>query len=76
MVPREVNTTSNSMVWGGVGQTVGGAAGIAFISLMDKVIPPLWTAIWFSILFAVVTSFIMPLLPSDRGGSPWPTAVP
>ncbi|GGM70515.1 MFS transporter [Thermogymnomonas acidicola] len=65
VVPREVNTTSNSMVWG-VGQTVGGAAGIAFISLMDKVIP-LWTAIWFSILFAVVTSFIMPLLPSDRG---------
>ncbi|MEM0155074.1 MAG: MFS transporter [Thermoplasmataceae archaeon] len=62
MIPSEFSTRSNSMVWG-IGNTIGGAAGIAvytglypFIGYADSM--------WVMFVFALVSVLMIPLLPS------------
>ncbi len=62
VVPREFSTRSNSMVWG-VGNTVGGAAGIAVYTVLYPYIG-LADAMWIMLLFAIISGMMLPLLPA------------
>ncbi len=64
IVPKTLSTTANAMVWG-VGQTVGGGAGIAVISLMLLRFP-LSEGMWVMLIFAAISSAMIPLLPSKK----------
>ncbi|QRF74567.1 Major Facilitator Superfamily protein [Thermoplasmatales archaeon] len=62
VVPSEFSTRSNSMVWG-VGNTIGGAAGIAVYTIVYPYIG-LADAMWIMLLFAIISGLMLPLLPS------------
>jgi MFS family permease len=64
VVPREISTTSNGLVWG-VGQTFGGAVGIA---VMDgfKVFVSLGDALTLMLLFALAAIILLPLIPRNN----------
>ncbi|MHB1440829.1 MAG: MFS transporter [Cuniculiplasma sp.] len=64
VVPREISTTSNGLVWG-VGQTFGGAVGIA---VMDgfKVFVSLGDALTLMLLFALSAIILLPLIPRNN----------
>lgn len=64
IVPKTLSTTANAMVWG-VGQTVGGGVGIALMSLMLLNFS-LSSAMWIMLIFAAVSSVMLPLLPSRK----------
>ncbi len=64
MIPKEHSTTSNALVWG-VGNTLGGAAGIGLMSVL-LLYMSLGDAMWFMSIFSVVSSFMLPLLPSQK----------
>lgn len=64
IVPKTLSTTANAMVWG-VGQTVGGGVGIALMSLMLLRLP-LSSGMWVMMIFAAVSSMMLPLLPSKK----------
>jgi MFS family permease len=66
MIPPEFSTRSNSMVWG-IGNTIGGAAGIAvytglypFIGYTDSM--------WVMFVFALISVLMIPLLPRSKIG--------
>lgn len=61
-IPKEFSTRSNSMVWG-VGNTIGGAAGIAVYTLLYPYIG-LADAMWIMLLFAIISGLMLPLLPA------------
>ncbi len=65
MVPREHSTTSNALVWG-IGNTLGGAAGIGLMSMM-LLYTSMGTAMWLMFLFALASVALLPLLPVQRG---------
>lgn len=62
VIPPEYSTRSNSMVWG-LGNTIGGAAGIAVYTVLYPFIG-LSDAMWVMLLFAVVSCLLLPLLPA------------
>lgn len=66
VVPRRFSTTSNGLVWGGLGgNTVGGAAGIGVMSLLLLYLP-LGRVLYIMIAFAAVSFALTPLLPSKK----------
>lgn len=64
IVPKAMSTTANAMVWG-IGQTVGGAVGIALLSLM-LLKTSLTQGMWIMLIFMVVSIVMLPLLPSKQ----------
>ncbi|AKA49019.1 hypothetical protein IX51_07815 [uncultured archaeon] len=64
IVPKTLSTTANAMVWG-VGQTVGGGVGIAFLSLMLLKVP-LTEGMWVMLIFSVISTVLIPFLPSKK----------
>ncbi|GGM79113.1 MFS transporter [Thermogymnomonas acidicola] len=64
VVPRRFSTTSNGLVWG-LGNTVGGAAGIGVMSLLLLYLP-LGRVLYIMIAFAAVSFALTPLLPSKK----------
>lgn len=66
VVPNKYSTTSNALVWG-VGQTVGGATGIAlFTILLDLNLVDTISGMWVMIIFAMISIAMMPMLPSRK----------
>ncbi|MGC8608581.1 MAG: MFS transporter [Thermoplasmata archaeon] len=61
IVPKEISTTSNGLVWG-LGNTVGGGAGIGVMSLLLLRIS-LTDTMWIMLVFAVISIVMLPLLP-------------
>jgi len=61
IVPRNVVTKSNGLVWG-LGNTVGGGIGLAVMSLVLLRVTLLDT-MWLMLIFAVASSLLLPLLP-------------
>ncbi|MHB1650343.1 MAG: MFS transporter [Thermoplasmataceae archaeon] len=65
VVPREISTTSNGLVWG-VGQTLGGALGIAVLDGF-KVFVSLGDSLTLMLIFALAAIVLLPLIPrNDR----------
>ncbi len=62
IVPREISTTSNGLVWG-LGNTVGGGVGIGVMSLLLLIKVSLVDTMWIMLIFAVVSIVLLPLLP-------------
>ena len=62
IIPKEFSTRSNSMVWG-IGNTIGGAAGIAVYTVLYPYIG-LADAMWIMLLFAIISGLMLPLLPA------------
>ena len=64
VVPREISTTSNALVWG-FGNTLGGAVGIAVIDGF-KVFVSLYYSLDLMLIFALAAIIMLPLIP--KGG--------
>ena len=65
VVPREISTTSNALVWG-LGNTLGGAVGIAVIDGF-KVFVSLGDSLTLMLIFALAAIIMLPLIPrNDR----------
>lgn len=64
IVPKTLSTRANAMVWG-IGQTVGGGVGIAFLSLTLLKFT-LYQGFWIMMIFAAVSVVLIPLLPSKK----------
>lgn len=64
VVPREISTTSNGLVWG-IGQTFGGAVGIAIIDGF-KVFVSLGDSLTFMLIFALAAVTLLPLIPKNN----------
>ena len=67
VVPREISTTSNALVWG-FGNTLGGAVGIAVIDGF-KVFVSLYYSLTLMLIFALAAIIMLPLIPK-RGPLP------
>lgn len=66
VVPNKYSTTSNGLVWG-VGNTVGGATGIAlFTILLNFHLVDTINGMWVMLIFAVISIAMMPMLPSRK----------
>ncbi len=64
IVPRSIATKSNGLVWG-LGNTVGGGAGLAVMSVLLLKISLLDT-MWIMLVFAVASSALLVLLPKRK----------
>ncbi|MEM3852384.1 MAG: MFS transporter [Methanomassiliicoccales archaeon] len=64
IVPPAFSTRANSIVWG-IGQTVGGAAGIGVMTGLIAFLP-LMTVMWLMLLFSLASMLTLPFIPSDR----------
>ena len=62
IVPRDVTTTAHGMVWG-IGNTIGGAAGIAVMSLLLFLGLSLTSTMWAMLVFGVASIFFLPFIP-------------
>ncbi len=65
IVPRDITTTAHGMVWG-IGNTIGGAAGIAVMSLLLFLGLSLADTMWAMLVFAVASIFFLPFIPGRR----------
>ena len=63
VVPREISTTSNALVWG-LGNTLGGAVGIAVIDGF-KVFVSLGDSLTLMLIFALAAIIMLPLIPKN-----------
>ncbi len=64
IVPKTLSSRANVMVWG-IGQTLGGAVGIAFLDIMMFKVS-LATGFWIMLIFAAVSVVLIPFLPSKK----------
>ena len=64
VVPREISTTSNALVWG-FGNTLGGAVGIAVIDGF-KVFVSLYYSLTLMLIFALAAIIMLPLIPKGN----------
>jgi FSR family fosmidomycin resistance protein-like MFS transporter len=64
VIPKEFSTRANSLVWG-IGQTVGGAAGISVLTALIPIIS-LNNALWVMLVFSLASMLLLPLVPRDR----------
>lgn len=64
VVPRDISTTSNAIVWG-FGNTLGGAVGIAVIDGF-KVFVSLGESLSFMLIFALAAIIMLPLIPKNN----------
>lgn len=64
VVPREISTTSNALVWG-FGNTLGGAVGIAVIDGF-KVFVSLYDSLTLMLIFALAAIIMLPLIPKGN----------
>lgn len=64
VVPREISTTSNALVWG-FGNTLGGAVGIAVIDGF-KVFVSLGDSMTLMLIFALAAILMLPLIPKNN----------
>jgi MFS family permease len=64
VVPREISTTSNALVWG-FGNTLGGAVGIAVIDGF-KVFVSLGDSLTLMLIFALAAIIMLPLIPKNN----------
>lgn len=62
IVPKDITTTAHGMVWG-IGNTVGGAAGIAVMSLLLFLGLSLTSTMWAMLVFGVASIFFLPFIP-------------
>lgn len=62
IVPKEIATTAHGMVWG-IGNTIGGAAGIAVMSLLLFLGLSLTSTMWAMLVFGVASIFFLPFIP-------------
>jgi hypothetical protein len=66
IVPKDIATTAHGMVWG-IGNTLGGAAGIAVMSLLLYLGVSLTETMWAMLIFGVASALFIPLIPGkDR----------
>ncbi len=66
IVPKDIATTAHGMVWG-IGNTLGGAAGIAVMSLLLYLGVSLTATMWAMLIFGVASALFIPLIPGkDR----------
>ena len=66
IVPKDIATTAHGMVWG-IGNTLGGAAGIAVMSLLLYLGVSLTETMWVMLIFGVASALFIPLIPGkDR----------
>lgn len=73
VVPSKIITTANSLVWG-VGGTIGGAVGIAVVTVL-KVLTSITTAFWVMLIFGIAATIMLVFLPSRSSSSEKPTSV-
>ncbi len=64
VIPKEYSTTSSGLVWG-IGNTVGGAVGIAMMSLMNEMSFSLYKSFWIMMITSVMSCVLLPLLPKQ-----------
>lgn len=63
VTPRSFSTRANSIVWG-LGQTVGGAAGISVTTVLSSVVH-LYTALWLLLIFSLLSMLMLPFMPRE-----------
>ncbi|WMT52023.1 MAG: MFS transporter [Ferroplasma sp.] len=64
-IPQKFSTRSNALVWS-FGNIVGGAIGIAIITLLLYVHVSLYTSLIIMLVFSVISIIMLPLLPSQN----------
>lgn len=64
-IPNKFSTRSNALVWS-FGNIVGGAIGIAIVTLLLYVHVSLLTALIIMLIFSVISIIMLPLLPSKK----------
>jgi MFS family permease len=64
-IPQKFSTRSNGLVWS-FGNIVGGAVGIAIVTLLLYVHISLYTSLVIMLIFSVVSIAMLPLLPSKK----------
>jgi MFS family permease len=64
-IPQKFSTRSNALVWS-FGNIVGGAIGIAIITLLLYINVSLYTSLIIMLLFSVISIIMLPLLPSQN----------
>lgn len=62
VVPKDITTTAHGMVWG-IGNTVGGAAGIAVMSLLLYLGVSLTHTMWVMLAFGIASICFIPFIP-------------
>ncbi|MGC8546309.1 MAG: MFS transporter [Thermoplasmata archaeon] len=62
VVPKEFSTTSSGFVWG-IGNTIGGAAGIGLMSLLNAMGYTIYYSFWIMMITSVISCLLLPLLP-------------
>lgn len=62
IVPKDIATTAHGMVWG-IGNTLGGAAGIAVMSLLLYLGVSLTATMWAMLIFGIASALFIPLIP-------------
>ncbi len=62
VVPKEFSTTSSGFVWG-IGNTIGGAAGIGLMSILNAMGYSIYSSFWIMMITAVMSCILLPLLP-------------
>ncbi|BAB59702.1 glycerol-3-phosphate transporter [Thermoplasma volcanium GSS1] len=65
IVPNNISTTANGLVWG-LGNTVGGGIGIAVMSIFLNLHFTLTSVMWIMIIFGVISAFFIPLIPGVK----------
>ncbi len=64
VVPKDITTTAHGMVWG-IGNTVGGAAGIAVMSLLLYLGVSLTHTMWVMLAFGIASICFIPFIPGE-----------
>jgi len=64
-IPQKFSTRSNGLVWS-FGNIVGGAVGIAIVTLLLYIHISLYTSLVIMLIFSVASIFMLPLLPSKK----------
>ena len=62
IVPKDITTTAHGMVWG-IGNTVGGAAGIAVMSILLYLGVSLTHTMWAMLAFGIASICFIPFIP-------------
>ncbi len=65
IVPKEISTTANGMVWG-IGNTIGGAIGIAVMILFLFMNVSLLQTMWIMVIFGILSIFLIPFIPNKK----------
>ncbi len=65
IIPNKITTTAHGIVWG-LGNTIGGATGIAVMSILIFERISLTDTMWAMVLFGIASIFFIPFIPEGR----------